>query len=116
MKRLRILILLLWSVLACRAHATTIQMELYNSYPLLNSDALTPLAGNSSAGDLVQVILAGANNAIDTPNVYGSPGGDDTLLFTTHLGAGIPIPDPGYLDVFPLNYSSSLVHSNIVYG
>jgi len=95
------------------SRATTIQMELYNSYPLLDSNAMTPLAGNSAAGDLVQVILAGADNTINAPNsLSGSPSGDDSVLFTLHVGTGIPSSGTGLLDAFPLDYSSSLINSN----
>jgi len=111
MKRQYVLLMLLWlSAVACRSYATTIQLELYNSYPLLNSDDLTPLAGNAAAGDLVQVILTGAGDAIDAPNQSGGASGNNSVLFTTHLGAGMPPNSPqGYLDAFPLDYNSSLV-------
>lgn len=113
----RTLIIIAWVVigltgLALRSRATTIQLELYNSYPLLDSDGLTPLAGDSSAGDLVQVILAGPNDAVNAPTALGGVGGDDTLLFTLHVGTGIPSSGTGLLDDFPLDYSSSLVDSN----
>ena len=101
--------------------ATLINLGLYNSQELLNSDAFTPLLGNTTSGDLVQVILLGADNAINAPDIYGNPGGDDMLLsFGTptnswlHVGFGLPSnPDQGLLDVFPLQYDSSLVTSNI---
>jgi hypothetical protein len=115
MKRTLLIIVLIWvglAALTLLARATTIQLELYNSYPLLDSDALTPLAGNSAAGDLVQVIAAGADNTINGPSPTGGVGGDDTVLFTLHVGVGIPSSGTGLLDVFPLDYSSSLIDSN----
>jgi hypothetical protein len=102
------------AALTVRSRATTIQLELYNSYPLLDSDAVTPLAGNSAAGDLVQVIKAGADDAINAPNnPTGNPSGDDSVLFTLHVGTGIPSSGTGLLDAFPLDYSSSLIDSNV---
>jgi hypothetical protein len=93
--------------------AATIQLELYNSYPLLDESS-TPLLGNTNSGDLVQFILTGPDNAINPPDQYGNLTGDDTLLFTTHVGYGSPgFPDQGYLDVFPIPYSSDLVSSNV---
>ena len=95
------------------ARGTIIQLELYNSYPLVNSDSITPLAGNSSAGDLVQVIATGPDNAIEAPSAgSGLPSGDDTVLFTLHVGTGIPSSGTGLLDAYPLDYSSALVASN----
>lgn len=112
-RQILVLLILGLSVLAYESNATTIQLELYNSYPLLASDALTPLAGSPSSGDLIQVILAGGNSAIDAPDSFGSASGDDTLLFTTHLGAGIPGPANGYVDAFPLNFDSSLINDYV---
>jgi PEP-CTERM motif len=98
---------------ALPARATIIQLELYNSYPLVNSDGITPLAGNSSAGDLVQVIATGPDDAINAPSgSTGLPSGDDTVLFTLHVGTGIPTSGTGLLDAYPLDYSSTLVDSN----
>ena len=111
MKRI-VLTILMVTGLALSSRATTIQLELYNSYPLLDHDGLTPLAGDSSAGDLVQVILAGVNGSPNAPTAIGGVGGDDTLLFTLHVGEGIPASGTGLLDVFPLDYSSALVDSN----
>jgi hypothetical protein len=86
---------------------------LYNSYPLVNSDGVTPLAGDASAGDLVQVIATGPDNAIEAPNSgSGLPSGDDTILFTLHVGTGIPSSGTGLLDAYPLDYSSTLIDSN----
>jgi hypothetical protein len=100
--------LFLW----CPAHAATIQLEIYNSSPLIDSLG-APLAGDTNAGDLVQIILAGSNQAINPPAPDGGVTGDDTLLFTTHVGAGIlGNPDQGLLDVFPVSYAPELVGSN----
>jgi hypothetical protein len=101
------------TVVVLPARATIIQLELYNSYPLVNSDGVTPLAGNASAGDLVQVIATGPDDAINAPNgSTGLPSGDDTVLFTLHVGTGIPSSGTGLLDAYPLDYSSTLVDSN----
>src|ERR1043166_8082838 len=103
------------AVLPCAA--TLINLDLYNSEPLLD-ETLTPLMGNTAAGDLVQVILTGPNGVPDAPSQSGSPGGDDVQLFVgdlrLHVGYGVPFnPDQGLLDVFPLQYDSSLVGTNI---
>jgi hypothetical protein len=97
--------------------ATLINLDLYNPESLLDSDAFTPLQGNTVAGDLVQVILT-ADNTINAPDQFGNPSGDDMLLFAgdprLHVGYGVPFnPDQGLLDVFPLQYDSSLVGTNI---
>jgi hypothetical protein len=96
------------------AQATTIQLELFDSYALVNNDGVTPLVGNASAGDLVQVILTGPDDAINAPNSLddGLPGGDDTVLFTLHVGTGMPISGTGMLDAYPLDYDSSLVNTD----
>ena len=118
MKQMRTIVLLaIGAAVALRVppcHAVIIQDELYNSFALVNSDNTTPLAGDATAGDLVQVILTGPNNAINGPSTSGGVGGDDTILFTTHVGLGIPISGTGLLDLYPLNYSDVLAgHSNI---
>jgi hypothetical protein len=101
------------AVAAASARATIIQLELYNSYPLVNSDGMTPLAGNASAGDLVQVIATGPDDAINAPSgSTGLPTGDDTVLFTLHVGTGMLSSGTGMLDAYPLDYSSTLVDSN----
>jgi hypothetical protein len=102
------------TVMALSARATTIQMELFDSFALVNSDGVTPLAGNSSAGDLVQVILTGPDDAINAPNNFsGLPSGDDTVLFTLHVGTGMPVSGTGMLDAYPLDYDSSLVNTDM---
>jgi hypothetical protein len=85
------------------ARAVLINLELYNSFGLID-EASVPLQGTAASGDVVQFILAGANGAIDAPSLSGGVGGDDTLLFTTHVGAGmLPIDyNAGLLDVFPI--------------
>jgi hypothetical protein len=92
------------------ARATIIQLELYNSYALVNSDGSTPLA----VGDLVQVIATGPADTIGAPSAEsGSPGGENSVLFTLQVGEGVPEPgNPGLLDVWPLDYTTSLVDSN----
>jgi hypothetical protein len=102
--------------------ATLINLDLYNTEALLNSDAFTPLLGNTTSGDLVQVILLGAGNTVNAPDQYGNPTGNNTLLSFgdptnswLHVGYGLPSnPDQGLLDVFPLQYDPSLVGTDIV--
>ena len=100
--------------------ATLINLDLYNTEALLNSDASTPLLGNTTSGDLVQVILLGSGNTVSAPDQFGNPTGNNTLLFVAdlsllHVGYGLPFnPDQGLLDVFPLQYDSGLVGTNIV--
>ena len=91
-------------VSALPARAVLINLELYNSYALVDQTTTVPLQGTASSGDVIQFILAGANAAIDGPALDGSVSGDDTLLFTTHVGAGmLPIDyNAGLLDVFPI--------------
>jgi PEP-CTERM motif-containing protein len=100
------------SVAALSARATIIQLELYNSYALVNSDGLTPLA----PGDLVQVIATGPGDAISAPNaVSGAPSGQNSILFTPNLqvGEGVPGPDnAGLLDVWPLDYTNTQASSD----
>ena len=94
------------------AQATIIQMELYNSYALVDSDNSTLLAGDATAGDLVQVIATGPDLTINAPSTgTGLASGDDTILFTLHVGTGMPISGTGLLDAYPLDYSSTLVGS-----
>ena len=102
------------TIAALPARATVIQMELYDSYALVNSDGVTLLAGDATAGDLVQVIETGPDSAINAPSTgTGLPSGDDTVLFTLHVGTGMPTPGTGMLDAYPLNYNSSLVSTDI---
>ena len=110
---LLLILLTATSVAVSSARATVIQMELYDSYALVNSDGVTLLAGDASAGDLVQVIATGPDNAINAPSTStGLPSGDDTILFTLHVGTDMPSGGTGMLDAYPLDYSSTLVASN----
>src|SRR5882724_10604058 len=79
--------------------AVIIQGELYDSYALVNSDGTTPLVGDATSGDLVQIILTGPDNAVQAPNALGAVSGDDTVLFTTHIGLGMPSAGTGMLDL-----------------
>jgi hypothetical protein len=94
--------------------AVIIQGELYDSFALVNNDGVTVLAGDATAGDLVQVIETGPDDAINVPGSgTGAPSGDDTVLFTLHVGTGIPSSGTGLLDAYPLDYDSSLVNTDI---
>lgn len=84
-----------------------LQLTLYNSVSVLDENDV-PLLGSDSSGDLLQVILAGANHAIDDPALTGAPAGDDAILFTAHLGLGV-LPeayDQGFVAVWPVEYDS----------
>jgi hypothetical protein len=111
MERTKILLIVVAALAlgALTSQATLVQLELYNTYALIDENNVN-LVGDASSGDLVQVILAGSG--IDAPDVYGNPGGDDVLMFTLHVGQGMPIPGTGMLDVWPLNYDSAMVSSN----
>ena len=121
MKRILITLIIVGAVLGGFVRpgaAALINLDLYNTEMLLNSDASTPLLGNTTSGDLIQVILAGGDGIPNAPDIYGAPSGDDTLLFPgdlrLHVGYGLPSnPDSGWLDIFPLQYSDSLVGSYV---
>ncbi len=87
-----------------------VDMTLHNTEPLVQQDGVTPLPGNSSGGSLVQVIFVGGDNTPDAPAASsGAPTGDDTLLFTTHVGAGLPLTDTGLLVQSSIMYNNALV-------
>jgi hypothetical protein len=90
-----------------------VDLTLYNSFALLDSNGSTPLEGLAAAGDLVQLILVGPNGVIDTPTLAGAPGGDDTLVFTTHVGAGLTTTNTGKLVQTGILYGDSLIGSNV---
>ena len=100
-------------MMLAQAHAAFVNLTLYNSFALLDSDQSTPLSGSASSGDMVQLILVGANGHIDTPGDTGSPTGDDSLLPTTlptnptHVGAGLPGSNQGLLYQINLLYNST---------
>jgi len=58
--------------------------EINHFYSVFDSDGSTPLAN----GSVVQLILTGANGAIDPPNSTGQPTGDDTIIGTCAVGDG----------------------------
>lgn len=99
------------SLASARARAT-VDLTLYNSFALLDSDNSTYLAGNTGSGDLVQLILVGPNGVIDAPSVSGGVGGDDSLFFTTHVGAGYPTPTDGFLVQSSILYADLFAGSN----
>lgn len=49
-----------------------------------------PFGPSPIPGCLVQVVKVGANGLADLPNLDGTPGSDDTVVFTTAIGQGIP--------------------------
>lgn len=118
MKRMRntifTIICALLALAARPCSAVIIQGELYDTFALVNSDGVTPLVGDATSGDLVQIILTGPDNAFNAPDSAGAVSGDDTVLFTTHIGLGMPSAGTGMLDLYPLNYTDVLAgHSNI---
>ena len=89
--------------------AIIINLDLYNSVNLIDENNVQ-LLGTTSSGDLVQVFLTGAGDAIDSLDIYGNPSGNDTLLFTAYVGLGVPgNPNQGLVDVYPIPYDSALV-------
>jgi len=102
---------------ACAASAGTVDLTLYNTEPLLDSDGSTKLEGDSGGGDLVQLILAGANGSIDAPTSTGEPGGDDSLLSVannpTFVGAGMVGAGTGKLTQSGMVYDDSLVGETV---
>jgi hypothetical protein len=116
MKRIHTILLVVLSALtlvALPSGATIVQLELYNTYPLSNYNGSAVLQGDSTSGDLVQVILAGTDGAIDAPSTSGGPGGDDVLLFTSWVGWGMPVANTGQLDQWPLEYDLTLAGTNV---
>ena len=49
-----------------------------------------PFVPDATPGCAVCIYAAGANGVADAPAPDGAPGGDDALLFTTHIGHGMP--------------------------
>ncbi|MBU0678429.1 MAG: hypothetical protein KJ626_09955 [Verrucomicrobia bacterium] len=106
------------AILAASAlYAANVDLTLYNTYALLDSDDSTPLEGTSSAGDLIQLIHAGANETIDPPAGDLSPGGDDTLLSAasnpTHVDAGRSTTNSGKFSQSGMLFDDSLVGDKV---
>src|SRR5207249_2911101 len=99
-------ILMLLSAPVARA---TVDLTLFNSFALLDYTN-SPLEGISTSGDLVQLILVGPNGVIDPPSLSGGVGGDDALLFTTHVDAGLTSTNTGLL------VQSSILYADIFGG
>ena len=88
---------------ACLRHQVSAQilppLDVTASQPIYNSDGVTLLPGNNPfagnfgysvvAGCLVQILDAGTNATSDPIALNGNPTGDDTVLATTSIGAGI---------------------------
>lgn len=105
---MKYLLVILTAVAVALPASATVDLTLYNSFPLLDNSA-TPLYGTTSAGDLVQLILTGPNGIIDTPSGTGGVTGDDVLLFTTHVGAGLPGTSAGLLVQSSILFANSLI-------
>ena len=106
MKRLFIILTLMMA--AVLPALATVDLTLYNTFPLLDNLS-TPLEGISASGDLVQLILTGPNGIIDTPSGTGGVTGDDVLLFTSHVGAGLTTTNTGLLVQSSVLYANSLI-------
>ena len=48
------------------------------------------LRGNSTAGDLIQLITVGENGAIDAADEFGNATADDVIIDSVHVGYGFP--------------------------
>jgi hypothetical protein len=104
---------ILLALIAVTSLAANVDLDLFNSFALLDENNV-PLQGDTSSGDLVQLLLTGPDNAIDAPGPTGEPTGDDALLFTTFVGAGLPSqPNQGLLDVAPITYADTLIGSHV---
>lgn len=105
----------LLSLASVTAVKADVDMTLYNTVAMLNSDGVTPLQGNSSSGFLVQLISVGVDGVINpaSTNSPGSTTGDDAILSITnnptHVGAGMATPNLGKLVQAGMIYSNSLV-------
>ena len=114
MKVTVVMVLLAGVLLSARAE--NVNLTLYNSAPLLDSDGATVLAGTPSGGDLVQLVLAGANGTIDTPLASGLPGGDDVILSAlhnpTHVGTGMTATNTGIFVQVNLRFNDSHAGAN----
>jgi hypothetical protein len=104
---------------AIPASGAFVNLTLFNSFALLDVDDSTPLQGNASAGDLVQLVLAGANGVADIPDESGDPANGDSLLPAslannpTHVGAGLPGSNHGLLYQVNLLYDTSYVGRSV---
>jgi len=77
---------------------------------ILDVDGITYLMGNTSSGDLVQLIWAGPDNTIDDPDSLGATTDDDSLIGTSHIGSGWPVnPDEG-------KFTATFTHDLLVAG
>lgn len=111
--RLVLLVVVVLVLLLGRSANATVDLTLYNSAPLLDSNALTPLQGTLVVGDLLQLIWVGPNGLIDLPGTTGHTGGDDALLHLGHVGAGVPgNPDQGFYVATGILLDNSLVGAN----
>lgn len=94
--RLHLSLLLLVLSLPARA---AVLITHYNSFALLDVDGITPLAGDATQGDVIQVIDAGLDGLPSAPDAYGLPSGDDFFLgvfsgsAVTHVGDNEPFPN-----------------------
>ncbi len=88
------------------------QIDAYSLTGIYDVDGITYLQGNTTSGDLVQLILAGGNGQIDEPDTLGNVTGDDVLLGTSHIGYGFPFnPNEGK---FSTTFTNDLLVSGAV--
>jgi len=97
MKRMIATIVIAWLAGLCITGATQAgTLEAYSSSGVKDADSITYLLGNSSSGDLIQLIWVGANGVADDADTLGGTTADDSLLGTTYVGYGFPFnPNEG---------------------
>ena len=64
--------------------------EAYTTVGIMERDKMTPLMGNTSNGDLIQLFWVGPDGEIGEPDSLGRMFADDSLLGTSHIGVGHP--------------------------
>ena len=102
----------LW--LPASVFAALVTLNVYNTEPIVEYDGATVLEGDSSMGDLVQLIFAGADGLASHPSRNtGQPTGDDQIFQhgsnPFHIGVGQPVGNTGFFDLPGLEYDDSIV-------
>ena len=99
------------------AWAAVVNLTIFNTQPLLDSDGVTTLEGTMFGGDVLQLVHAGGNGMVDPTDIFGLPSGDDSLLGTgnnpSHVGAGLVGPANGLFDEFNIYFDDSLVGTQV---
>jgi len=108
----------LWKIATTLALLTTMAgslsfagtLEAYSNSGVRDVGGSSYLSGNTSSGDLIQIISVGSNGTIDPPDTLGSTTSDDSLLGTTHVGFGFPFnPNEG-------KFSKTFTHDLLTAG